>query len=106
MGLFNKKTKNEEPKKGNIPERLGIKQERADEIIEAVLSSYADNTGNVSKAFEDIFEESLDKSEHSFACYVLGCIKTKTEANMEEVMGDSLEGLEKLLKMLEKKIGE
>lgn len=96
MGLFDKKTKKEE-RKGNIPERLGIKQERADEIIEGVIASYAEHTGNVSKAFEDIFEEKLEISEHSFACYVLGCIKTKTEIRMEEGIGGLMEKLEAMI---------
>lgn len=100
MGLFDKKT-NKEERKGNIPERLGIKQERANEIIKAVISSYAEHTGNASNVFEDIFEEKLEKSEHSFACYALGCIKTDTE---REFRNDSLNGIEDMIELLEKAI--
>lgn len=99
MSLFNK-TDKKEARWGSIPKGLGIKQDRADEIIEAVMHNYAENTGSVSKVFEEIIKEKLSANEHSFACYILGCVKVETENKLTNGLEGLLDGLEAELEKL------
>lgn len=100
MGLFDKKKEAKPRKQGSIPKGLGIKQERADEIIEAVRDSYlSKHHGDVNKVFADIKSEKLKENEAIFAYYVVGCVKISTDHKMERLEG-GLDGLESLLEKL------
>lgn len=94
MGLFNKK----QQKSGNIPEGLGIVQNRANEIIEAIAEKYSEHSGNINAVIDDIKEEKLPENEAIFAYYAMGCIKTKREMPLIEGLKD----MDNILSLLEK----
>lgn len=99
MGLFDKQPKK---RSGNIPETLGISQERADQLIGGVKDSYRTNDGDINKCMDEIKAEKLTPEERDFAMYALGAVKIVEGKRMMDEMPKELLGfLEKLAKDLE-----